>query len=40
MSQDAAIASLGGALFVAVAIAGTITVLISRRRAHKKSTQE
>ena len=40
MSQDAAIASLGGALLVAVAIAGTITVLISRRRSHKKNTQE
>ena len=39
MSQDAAIASLGGALLLAVAIAGTIVVLVSRYRAHKKKTQ-
>lgn len=40
LSQDAAIASVGGALLVAVAVAGAITVLVSRRRAHKKKTQE
>ena len=37
LSQDAAIASLGGALLVAVAVAGVITVLVSRRRRIKKN---
>jgi len=40
LSQDAAIASLAGAVLVAVAIIGSIFVVISRHRATKKKHQE
>jgi len=39
LSPDAAIASGSGALLVAVAIAGAIYVLVSRRRTNKNKTQ-
>lgn len=39
MSQDAAIASVGGALLLAVALAGAAFVVISRIRATKKASQ-
>ncbi len=37
LTPDAAIASMGGALLVAVAIAGAIYVVVSRTRSHKKA---
>jgi hypothetical protein len=40
MSQDAAIASLSGAVLLAFAIAGAIFVVVSRNRAAKKSHKE
>lgn len=40
MSQDAAIASGAGALLVAIAIVGSVFVIVSRRRANKKNPQE
>ena len=40
LSQDAAIASGAGALLIAIAIVGAVFVVLSRRRAHKKNTQE
>lgn len=40
LSQDAAIASGAGALLLAIAIVGSIFVIVSRRRANKKNTQE
>lgn len=40
LSQDAAIASGAGALLIAIAIVGSVFVVISRRRANKKNTQE
>ena len=39
LSPDAAIASGSGALLVAVAIAGAVYVLVSRRRTNKSKTQ-
>ncbi|MGH7218545.1 MAG: hypothetical protein ACREGE_03845 [Candidatus Microsaccharimonas sp.] len=39
MSQDAAIASVGGAVLLAVALIGTAFVIISRFRASKKAPQ-
>ena len=40
LSQDAAIASGAGALLIAIALVGTAFVLLSRRRANKKNSQE
>ena len=40
LSQDAAIGSISGALLVAVAVAGAVYVVVSRRRAAKKNTPE
>lgn len=39
LSSDAAVASVSGALLVAVAIIGTLTVL-AKRRSRKNKTQE
>lgn len=39
LSPDAAIASAGGALLVAIAVIGTVFVLVSRRRSRKNKTQ-
>lgn len=36
LTPDAAIASMGGALLVAVAIAGAVYVVVSRSRSRKK----
>lgn len=40
MSADAAVASLSGALLVAIAIAGAVYVIVSRSRSRKKKAQE
>ncbi len=40
LSPDAAVASAGGALLVAIAVVGTVYVVLSRRRSNKKKTQE
>lgn len=39
MSQDAAIASLGGAVLLAFAVVGAVFVIVSRMRATKKANQ-
>ncbi|MFZ1250199.1 MAG: hypothetical protein WAR37_02010 [Candidatus Microsaccharimonas sp.] len=39
LSQDAAVASISGGLLIAVAVVGTVFVVISRVRSRKKNTQ-
>lgn len=40
LSSDAAVASLSGALLVAIAIAGAVYVIVSRRRASKRKEEK
>lgn len=40
LSPDAAVASLSGALLVAIAIAGAVYVIVSRSRSRKKKEQQ
>lgn len=40
MSQEAAVASSSGALLIAVALVGTVYVIVNRRRRVKKGSQE
>ncbi len=39
LTPDAAVASIGGALLVAIALAGAIYVIVSRGRARKNKVQ-
>lgn len=40
LTPDAAVASLSGALLVAIAVAGAIYVIVARRRADKKKDEK
>lgn len=40
LSPDAAVASASGALLVAIAIAGAVYVIVSRRKSRKNKTAE